>query len=292
MRENPIFILGNPRSGTTLLRLMLTSHPDICIPPECGFLQWLHSDFGSWQLQDSKDSRQIEQFVSALFETKKFETWELHPTKIGAAIRIHQPKSYPELVALIYKTYANTKNKNGTIWGDKNNYYIKHLPLLLNLFPEAFIIHIVRDVRDVICSYIELGERNLRSQYSPKLTSEPIQIAKEWIENNLAVTKNLRLSDKNLHVVRYEDLVANPELSLNKACNFLNISYTSTMLDYSKLVTSENLEPAEFLEWKEKVAQNIDDSRVGRYKKELKLETINSVTQQCKMLLKDLGYQT
>ncbi len=43
--NRPIIVLGNPRSGTTMFRLMLTAHSEICIPPECGFFQWYYPDF-------------------------------------------------------------------------------------------------------------------------------------------------------------------------------------------------------------------------------------------------------
>ena len=42
------FILGNPRSGTTLLRVILHSHENIIVPPECGFLTWLYKDYYDW----------------------------------------------------------------------------------------------------------------------------------------------------------------------------------------------------------------------------------------------------
>ena len=44
----PVFVLGSPRSGTTLLRLMLTCHRHIVVPPECGFCVWLYPQFQDW----------------------------------------------------------------------------------------------------------------------------------------------------------------------------------------------------------------------------------------------------
>lgn len=46
--STPIFILGNPRSGTTLLQLMLACHPRLAVPPECGFALWLYDRYGDW----------------------------------------------------------------------------------------------------------------------------------------------------------------------------------------------------------------------------------------------------
>ena len=76
--ERPIFIIGNPRSGTTLLRLMLTSHPEVCIPPEAGFALWLLRDFSDWTPADGLDG-----FLTALMETRKFRHWGLTRTRLG-----------------------------------------------------------------------------------------------------------------------------------------------------------------------------------------------------------------
>ena len=50
------FILGNPRSGTTLLRLMLNSHPKLGVPPECGMIQWWNEKYKNKNLQDVYDT--------------------------------------------------------------------------------------------------------------------------------------------------------------------------------------------------------------------------------------------
>ena len=54
MRLVPFFIIGNPRSGTTLLRLMVNAHPKATVPPECGFALHLADDFSSRSSYDRK----------------------------------------------------------------------------------------------------------------------------------------------------------------------------------------------------------------------------------------------
>ena len=64
------------------MRLILTSHSEILIPPECGFMIWLQEKYKGWCLADVKKPGKIEEFVNDLFECKKFETWKLEKSII------------------------------------------------------------------------------------------------------------------------------------------------------------------------------------------------------------------
>lgn len=55
--REPVFIIGSPRSGTTLLRLMMNSHPRIVVPPECGFAVWWYEKYQHWKGGRSQESR-------------------------------------------------------------------------------------------------------------------------------------------------------------------------------------------------------------------------------------------
>ena len=71
--SNPFFILGNPRSGTTLLRLMLDAHPKMTVPPECGFIVWFYDKYKSWSDSD-KSTLNIQMFIEDLQTAKKISS--------------------------------------------------------------------------------------------------------------------------------------------------------------------------------------------------------------------------
>jgi hypothetical protein len=48
VNKKQVFIIGNPRSGTSLLRIMLNSHSSMVVPPECGFIQWWYQKYKDW----------------------------------------------------------------------------------------------------------------------------------------------------------------------------------------------------------------------------------------------------
>ena len=84
--DEPIFVLGGPRSGTTMLRLMISAHHSICIPPECGFALWLHEKYKDWN-----KSQGYTQFLEDLLASKKFETRKLKGDDILRVIDAEAP---------------------------------------------------------------------------------------------------------------------------------------------------------------------------------------------------------
>ena len=93
----PLFIIGNQRSGTTLLRLMLTCNSKIIIPPECSFIIWLFDKYSNWKPLNSSNFLKVTSFRDDLFECKKFETWHLSKKNIQKEIMLQKPKNYAEL---------------------------------------------------------------------------------------------------------------------------------------------------------------------------------------------------
>ncbi len=73
-KARPFFILSNPRSGSSLLRVLCDSHQKITVPPECGFTEWWYSKYLDWKVEDNFSYRFLD-FCSDLKSSRKFETW-------------------------------------------------------------------------------------------------------------------------------------------------------------------------------------------------------------------------
>ena len=132
--SNPLFIIGNPRSGTTLIRLMLTCHSKISIPPECGFVLWLYDKYFDWKAIDNDNSERVLIFLDDLFKCNKFENWGLNKKNIHQEIIDVRPNNYASLCELVYNIYGRAYNYNFSVWGDKNNYYLNCIDKLYSLF--------------------------------------------------------------------------------------------------------------------------------------------------------------
>ncbi len=277
------FILGSPRSGTSMLRMMLNSHSKMTVPPECGFALWLYDKYGSCNFINN--SILAESFIEDLLKTRKIETWRLTKSDLLRKVELSKPESYQDICACVYSCYGENAGKVNQIFGDKNNYYISELDLLKQVFPKSKYICIVRDGRDVACSYNELNGKTIISLYAPKLPKSIIDIASDWDRNNRIVFDEIK---NGALLVRYEDLVQDPQSQLTRVCNYLGLEYEVSMLDFYKLKGSA--EPDEFLQWKEKTAHSVSKDSIKRYLNELSKEEILQFESEAFFSLAKFGY--
>jgi hypothetical protein len=175
-KKPPVFIIGSPRSGTTLLRLMLTCHPEICVPPEGGWLLQLYPRYRNLPLTIGT----LTAFVDDLLKTPKIEEWNLNRDQLLDYLERNSPSNYANLAERIYFFHASRFGKSR--WGDKNNSYLNRIKKIANIFPEAQFLHIIRDGRDVACSYQDLAA--LKGQrYAPVLPNNIVGAAYSWKKN-------------------------------------------------------------------------------------------------------------
>ncbi|WP_157774065.1 sulfotransferase family protein [Pseudoalteromonas atlantica] len=261
---NRLFIIGSPRSGTTLLRLMLNRHSDITVPPEAGFLTWLYQDYKSFTFSESV----ILDFVNDLLLTKKIANWGLSETNLKGFLLKTKPNTYSELIDAVYRYYSqNICGKSVKYLGDKNNFFINDIELISSLYPNSMFIQIVRDGRSVAKSYKDLAEKKIDSINAPNLPSNIPDIARTWMKDiNVSKYELSKLNKSRVLTVRFEDLVIQPQSTLEVICTFLNISFDHKMLTYYETTEGEGLEPKEFLAWKEKNKKPILDNEAFKYK--------------------------
>lgn len=265
--RRPIFVVGNPRSGTTLLRLMLTCHRNIVVVPESGFSIWLADAYADWTWSAE---RLAGDFLPDLFRCRKIDTWGMDAAGLGEFIRGRRPDRYADLAGCVYVYYGLAAGRTFTRWGDKNGFYVSCVPQIRRVFPDCLLIHIVRDGRDVACSYRDVARRNLSGPYAPRLPTDINAIAKEWHDNLRAVhLARKSIPPDDLLEVRFEDLVLDPPAVLGRLCRFLDEEYDPGMLDYHAENASRQLEPPSLLGWKEKTLQPPAATAVGRHRQEL-----------------------
>ncbi|GAA4290504.1 sulfotransferase family protein [Aestuariibaculum suncheonense] len=244
------FILGNPRSGTTLLRLLLNAHSCIGVPPECGMIQWWHSTYKAW---GADEHLLAQDFLGDILRSKKIEDWHINPADITNILEADY--TYAEVFDAIYRQYTGKP-----IIGDKNNYYIHHLHTLKHIYPKAKYIHLVRDGRDVACSYLQLQHLNQELKYIPKVSNNIERIAGEW-DANVSKIDNF-LESENALVIRYEDVLSDTKKTLQLVCAFLGTAFEPDMLSYY----TNNNEPESTLHWKTKVLEPLDTRNFNKFK--------------------------
>ena len=286
-----VFILGNPRSGTSLFRLMLNSHSMINATPECGFLHWWYKKYADWD-RSCVTSNRLDEYISDLESSKRIEDWKMDYAQLKEKIVQENPDNYAKLGEIVYVFYGEQKGKKAKVIADKNNYYINHFNDLNEIWPDAKYILVIRDGRDVACSYLNIETLVTNSPYKPKLSTDIKTIAKEWLTNNQNVLSFLEsLNNNQFMVIRYEDFVTNSELYLTKVCNFLGLNFESNMLNYYIKNAKEQDEPLSSLDWKKKTLEKPDKDNIGKYKMELEKQSIEEFNTTATDLLQKFNYE-
>src|SRR5580692_2896772 len=209
-------IVGVPRSGTTLLRLMLDSHPLLAIPPETGFLASV------CDLRKSKPTarRLFELMTQFPPEAANWPDFNLDAGQLWQVLEKIQPFDLAEGVRGFYRLYATNQGK--LRYGDKTPTYGAHIRSIEQLLPEAHFVHIFRDGRDVCLS--------LRSMWFAPGRDIPT-LAAYW-QQQFKATRTAGRRAASYMEVRYEDLVMQPEFHLNEICRFLDLVFHPQMLSY------------------------------------------------------------
>jgi Sulfotransferase family len=211
--DRPIFVSGCPRSGTTLLQVMLHAHQRIAIPPEDReLLEVYHARHRFGDLRKPSNHRRLAQHLG---QGRRF--------KLGAdAIRdavLDAPATLGSALGAVRQAYAGKFDKPR--WGDKRPAFLLHYDVILRLFPDAQLIHIVRDGRACVASLKRM----------PWWTTGATGAMARWVESMKAGERlRRRLRWDQYCEIRYEDLVAHPRAVAEQLCTFLGEEFDEAML--------------------------------------------------------------
>ena len=228
--KKPIFIVGAPRSGTTLLQYMLRSHPNISLPTGEShfFIPLFRNEEGFGDLAEQENIRAV---LEAMYkQSADFLDTDIHGIQFD--IDRLTEEFHAEGRVTMESIFSGLFEKNAigegkTRWGDKTPYYVLHMRMLLERFPDAQFIHLIRDGRDVAMSLLNRKHDFCVYNY--------FFAAKYWeIYVELGRECGQTLGEKTYHEVYYEDLLNNPETTMKGVCNFLGESYSSSLVDFEK----------------------------------------------------------
>ena len=215
MNEPIPFIVGCGRSGTTLLRSILDSHPDMAIPGENDFL-----------LSEFKHGTPFTRGEPVALA--QIDAWlEQYPT-LRSTLAV-SPEDAPEQLTLpewfqrSYRAYAARFGK--TRFGDKTPGLVHSVKALAAAIPDAVFIHLIRDGRDV-------AEAFVAQDWGPRTIGEAARTWRRHVSAGRAGA--LRLPHHRYLELRYEDLVADVEASVRQVCDFLALEYDPVMLEFQE----------------------------------------------------------
>lgn len=272
----PFFVLGFQRSGTTLLRLMLDSHPDIAIPLDTTGL-WDRYERRLAEYGDLKQVVNRDRLVTDLLAEERIRLWRI-PLSPDQVLARWQRPGFPGAIAAFYECYAAHYGKHR--WGDKDPGNMTRIDQLNRWFPDCRIIHIIRDGRDACLSQLrqDFGFDDLLD--CAECWREEVQ----WVRRMGSILGPSRYLD-----LRYEDLLEDPPAVLDRVCRLLGVAFDESMLQYHRDVS------AAVPESKRHIWQLIDrppqKDNAGRWKRDLSSGPRIAFEKRTYELLGELGYE-
>jgi LPS sulfotransferase NodH len=250
--DRPIFVVGCPRSGTTMLQLMLHAHPRIALPPENRFVlpayQRRH-EFG-----DLREPEQRRELARWMIQTPQFGDLGLDDRQVIDAV-VGAPPTLGSAIGTVFRLYAQRFGKPR--WGDKRPAYLRSLPALLRMFPDAQIINIMRDGRDCVASLKE----------APWSSSDIVDHINAWSRAaDASLRAARRYAPDTYFMIRYEDLTADPETHLRRLCSFLQEEYDPAMAHPHEMA---RVAVPEYKTWHTRTHQSVTTERVRSWQQRL-----------------------
>jgi hypothetical protein len=219
----PLIVLGVSRSGTTLLRVVLDRSPGIAIPDESFFVPLLARRHGR--------TLDVERFLDDVARIPTIRDWGLSSGDVAPRLEAGMPTG--GAIAAIFEAYADRAGKPR--WGDKTPMYMRHLPLLERLFPDARYVHLLRDGRDAALSFLEMPQGTFtRTWAHPRTVGRFACLWRKEVKAARALGR--RVGTGRYHEVRYEALVSRPEHVVREICAFAEIPFHPAMFDYAGAV--------------------------------------------------------
>jgi hypothetical protein len=282
-RAPMVFVVGVGRSGTTLLRLMLDSHPDLAITPET---HWLTPALRSLE-QAPGDTARLHRILT---EHEFWPEMGVNHFELDEILKGHDADAPFETVRSIYHTYA--RHHGAKRVGDKTPAHGLAMAEIARVLSEARFVHIVRDGRDVAVSHRGLW-------FGPG--DDPRDAAIFWLWRVREMRQQAEFLPHYLEV-RYEDLVRDPEAVLRAIADFIDLPFHPAQLDShrrakerlseitgrhakGRLVSAE-----ERIRIHTRTLRPPDVSRVDRWKKEMSSVEVATFERIAGTMLLDLGY--
>lgn len=240
----PIFIVGNSRSGTTLVGRILGSHQTVFTFEELHFFEELwNPDQGSTVLSLEEASYLFARLIN--IQRNGYLTQGNTADFLSESDRCVRELQTPLNALSIFAAFIDyeTKRQGKTRPCEQTPQNTLYIGEILQAFPEARVIHMIRDPRDILLSQKRRWKRPFLASNIPKteairywLNYHPITITKLW-QGNINSVKRFA-DDSRVYQVKFEDLVANPKQIVTKICEFLNLSYDDRLLQVPQIGSS------------------------------------------------------
>jgi len=269
---NPyLFIVGCPRSGTTLLQRMVNAHPEIAVTPETHWIpRFIKKRWGV-----TRKGLVTPKLIARLLEHPGFVALSIGREEVAKLIGTGEPITYSSFVSGIFDLYGKAQGKR--LVGDKTPGYVRRMNTLHVLWPAARFVHLIRDGRDV---YLSMANRPMEQ------LKHPVPTAALWWELNVRRGREAgkEIGPDLYYEISYEALTTNPREECTKLCLFLGVQYDDSMLRFHEGRIGTKAEPGGKPAW-QPITSGLRDWRL-----QMPAADIEQFEAAAGVLLEELGY--
>lgn len=202
----PIIVGGCPRSGTTLLRVILDSHPNIACGPEFKLIPQIVANFtGMMKYRSVLNEYQVDDAYLA--------------------------QSFGRQIEFLLERYRKAKKKKRI--AEKTPQNIHYFVYLSYMLPDAYLVHVIRDGRDVVRSLLQQQWINPDTEERLSYTTNFAEACRYWVRcigEGRKVAQNKSFT--RYHEIRYEDLVLRPEQTLKELFRFIREPWVANVMNF------------------------------------------------------------
>jgi len=276
METAPIFIIGTERSGSNLLRLILNTHSGIDIPHPPHVLKFFTPFEKSYQdLAHPENLRRLVNDLLGLLAVH-IHQWDIRPT----ADEVMAGATPSDLIGVFFSLYnAHLRHSGKRRWGCKSTFVVDHAARVLSACPTAKFLFLVRDPRDVAVS----SRKAIFSPFHPFFTADL------WRRQQLAGLSLLDSAPESCMLVRYEDLIREPENTTRQICAFISEEFEPAMLEFYRTRAARQCESLS--ESWHYTASPIQADNLNKFLTELLPAEITLIEELTSDLMQRFGYQ-
>jgi hypothetical protein len=267
IKQKKLFVVGNSRSGTTMMGRILGRHPSVFTFQELHFFGQLwnpHIDSETLAFERAKKlvARLIDIQRDGYYTRGRPEHYMEEANNILKDLP--QPLTPPHIFSA-FLHYESVKN-NATIPCDHTPRNLYHLQEILSLYPNAYAINMIRDPRDVLLSqknkwrrrFLGASDMPIRELIRSWTNYHPITISMLW--NSAIRAGDKLLEHSRVFHLRFEDLINKPERYVNEICSFFGLDYRPEMILVPQVGSSHRPDQPHKL--------GIDQSAAGRWRQD------------------------
>jgi hypothetical protein len=271
----PVLLVGCPRSGTTLLSVILHAHPRIAMPPETRFLFPVYRRRNSFgDLTEVKNRRRLARRITG--RGSRFAQLGLDRRTVIREI-VNGAPTVGSAMAIVWREFARSRGKER--WGEKRPLYWQQMDWLMRLFPDAQVVHLIRDPRACVASM--LGVKWWRGGFQSALTT--------WALSDRELRRfGERAPQGSYYALRFEDLLTEPRDELAKLCKFLGEDFDEAMLEFAG--AASDIVPERKV-WHSLTHEPLDPTRGERWRERLTASDVAVIEAVAGDAMKHHGYQ-